>query len=265
MANLEDRIKSQLERGKISLAKDSIKEKLLAEDKAKFDKAMQEEYNLLFPVTREATDAEYEANFTEQVGLDEIPTYPYFEDGSRMFTFYNIEIDYSEDEAYITLEEYKNEVRVIQEATEDVTDPDTGITISGLPEITEKVRPYTPMSADELNVAVEATDEIKAYKAKLAVETKKDTLDTLVITANTVAYDANGKAIGNMSAVVGLANFKFNQALAQGVAPVDAYQAVYKDTIIGWKGADNLPHEVQVESICEALEAGMIEVAKVVL
>jgi hypothetical protein len=261
MANIEDRIKSQLERDFISLAKDTIKEKLLAEDKAKFDANQRVEYDLLFPTTRDATDEEKQKDYEEfcvAFGTENVST---------MYTqISTVKIDYSDDVNYKTYEEYRDEVRVTQEATEDVTDPDTGITISGLPEVTEQVRPYTPMTSDELDVAVEATDEIKAYNAKLAVETKQDTLGTLVITANTVAYDANGKAIGNMSAVVGLANFKFIQEMIKiypELAPV--YQAIYKDTIIGWRGADNLPHEVQVESICEALEAGMIEVAKVVL
>ena len=98
---------------------------------------------------------------------------------------------------------------------------------------------------------------------------KSMALDSIQVTANTVAYDANGNSIGNMSSVVGLANFRFNQYISIGVAldptqptvltvltPLDAYNAVYKSTV-NWKGADNVIHTVQVESVAEALELGM--------
>lgn len=88
-------------------------------------------------------------------------------------------------------------------------------------------------------------------------------LDGLTITHNTVFYDADNKSIGNMSAVVALAGWKFNQALANGFTVVEAYQIVYKDTTVNWKGADNLVHTVQAESICETLEVSMIEVATI--
>ena len=102
---------------------------------------------------------------------------------------------------------------------------------------------------------------LSRYNEQLAKEAKTKALDELVITHNTVAYDANGRAIGNMSAVMGVANFKYNQAIALGTPAVDAYQLIYKDTKIWWKGADNQPHEVMIESVCEALEKSMTEVA----
>jgi hypothetical protein len=91
-------------------------------DKTTWMRDKQEEYSVLFPATREATDAEYEANFIEQAGLDEIPTYPYFGDGSRMFPLYNIKIDYSEDETYVSFTDWLNETRVITEAVEATYD-----------------------------------------------------------------------------------------------------------------------------------------------
>lgn len=87
-------------------------------------------------------------------------------------------------------------------------------------------------------------------------------LGKLVVTANTIAYDANGKAIGNMSAVVAIANFEFNKALSLGATASDAYLTVYKSTVT-WKGNDNLPHTVQIESICEALRTSMNGVASI--
>ena len=102
-----------------------------------------------------------------------------------------------------------------------------------------------------------------AYKARLK-EVKLKELGTLKVEANTVLYDANGKALGNMSSVVAIANWKYNQAIANGATVADAYTAIFKDTIINWRGADNAVHQVQVESICEALEASMHQIAVVI-
>jgi len=117
------------------------------------------------------------------------------------------------------------------------------------------------MSLDTATIDAEnlatAEKEVKAEKVKA--------LDELQITHNTVAYDANGRAIGNMSAVIGVANFKYNQAIANGASMILAYQAIYKDTKISWKGADDVVHDVMIESVCEALEKSMLEVAKIVV
>jgi len=104
---------------------------------------------------------------------------------------------------------------------------------------------------------------------------KDNALNNIKVNKNTVYYDANGIALGNMSSVVSIANFRYNQYTSIGVAldpltptvltvltPLDAYNAVYKSTIT-WKGADNIVHNVQIESICEALELGMKERAKI--
>jgi len=104
---------------------------------------------------------------------------------------------------------------------------------------------------------VSGTDDIRADKDK-----KNKRLEDLIVTVNTVFYNANGKSIGNMGAVVSLANFKYNQAVAlTGTTPAEAYQVIYKDIKVTWKGADNKPHNVAVESVCEALEKSMQSVA----
>ena len=95
-------------------------------------------------------------------------------------------------------------------------------------------------------------------------EAKITSLSKLIITHNTVAYDANGGAIGNMAAVMGIANFKYNQGVAMGNLPEDVYNLVYKESKIWWKGADDKPHEVMIESVCEALEKSMLEVATLI-
>ena len=123
-------------------------------DKTTWMRDKQEEYSVLFPATREATDAEYEANFIEQAGLDEIPTYPYFGDGSRMFPLYNIKIDYSEDETYVSFTDWLNETRIITEAVEATYDEDGMILTEAVAEVTELVHPY---------VAKDVTDRVDAY------------------------------------------------------------------------------------------------------
>ena len=106
---------------------------------------------------------------------------------------------------------------------------------------------------------IEGTEDTPATK-----RAKEKKLDDLIVSVNTVFYNSNGKSIGNMGAVVALANFKYNQAIAlAGATPAEAYQAIYKDTKITWKGADNKGHNVAVESICEALEKSMQGVATV--
>lgn len=101
-------------------------------------------------------------------------------------------------------------------------------------------------------------------KAEVSAKVARDkALDELTIENNTVFYDANNKAIGNMSAVVSLANWKFNQSLLVTNNHVDSYQLIYKDTLVTWKGADNAPHTVMIESICEALETSMTNVSTI--
>lgn len=104
---------------------------------------------------------------------------------------------------------------------------------------------------------ITGTDDITADK-----DAKITRLKNLVVTVNTVFYNADGNSIGNMGAVVSLANFKYNQAVAlTGATPTQAYQVIYKDTKVTWKGADNKPHDVMIESVCEALEKSMTSVA----
>lgn len=123
----------------------------------------------------------------------------------------------------------------------------------------------------EVAKMVQEADDAKVIKD--AKDAKTMALDTLEITHNTVAYDANGTAIGNMSAVMGIANFKYNQLISIGMLDnvtgnyvalpaLEAYNYVYKSKIF-WRGVDNASHEVMIESVCEALEKSMLEVANI--
>jgi hypothetical protein len=111
------------------------------------------------------------------------------------------------------------------------------------------IKPNTPIYYEEEKIGSKAI--------------KEDSKDKLAVTVNGVEYDGDTIAINYMSSVVSVANARFNQAIAQGVSPAMAYDAVYKQTI-GWKGSDNQVHIVQIESIVEALELAMGEVANIV-
>lgn len=146
-------------------------------------------------------------------------------------------------------------------------------------------RVYKHYNADMSLSVKDIQADIDSAIAKKVKDAKVDALDALQVTHNTVAYDANGRAIGNMSAVMGVANFKYNQGCKEiedfnmsntemdiltklekiVVEKQQLYTKIYKDTKISWKGADDKIHSVMIESVCEALEASMLEVAKIVV
>ncbi len=113
MTKLE-KIKLALSKNKISGAKALLTEMYLVEDKTEFLKVLNDEYELLFPTTREMSD----------------------------------------DENFLTFEEYKNETRVISEAVEATYD-EQGLELTPfIAEIVEEVRPY---------VALEVVDRVNSY------------------------------------------------------------------------------------------------------
>jgi len=92
---------------------------------------------------------------------------------------------------------------------------------------------------------------------------KQQAKNDLVVNVNSVPFDGDTASINYMSSVVALANAKFNQALAAGATPDEAYELIYKTTI-KWKNANNTISNVQVETIVKALEDTMNEVASVI-
>ena len=120
---------------------------------------------------------------------------------------------------------------------------------------------------DRLQQDAPESDVIKAIKVGTEYwekQRKNTTLAELVIEANTIAYDADGRSIGNMASVLSVASSKFNRAIASGT-PIDvAYKAIYIDTLIGWKTFDNSISMVNAEDITTALETSMLRVAEVI-
>ena len=115
---------------------------------------------------------------------------------------------------------------------------------------------------DRLQQDAPESDVLKAIAkgTEYWVKYRKDNkLNTLVVTANTVPFDADNTSINYMSSVLTIANLKMIQALATGVSAVDAYNSIYK-TSISWKNANNTISNVQLETVGEALEQCMAEV-----
>lgn len=260
----------QIKLGKdIALVRDSLSLHFKEVDYQNWYKTQQDNYYAIFPTDRVMTDAEKLVNDTDADGniiiRDAEYVYPQVpieyittdEDGNETRT----------PTDYVTLDEYIKETTVVTPAVEEVpaTYDSKGVELTpyipAVAEVTKLVREFIPK--------VNYTTEIDAYLANSTEymhrlkEEKEKKLNKLVVTANTILYNADGKALGNMASVVGIANWSFNQLLANGTSALDAYDAVYKSTTVNWRGADNTTHSVQVESICEALKASMVEIAVV--
>lgn len=253
MQDYRELSRKQILAGKsVSIVSKSLDKAYKQEHRIEFDKAMKAEYDALFPTYRTMDDAEYTMYQNECFGDGIEPILPIPQEETSVL------VDYLEDTNYKTLAEWLAETIV---TTPEEVDAD-GVVI--VQEVTEAVRPYIIPLQSNIDTLVNEDVELVKYRGDTDKVTRNKTLDKLVVTANTVAYDANGKAIGNMASVVSLANWKFNQGLATGNSADVTYQAIYKDTTVVWKGADNVLHTVMVESVCEALEVSMIEVANLV-
>ena len=148
MGLIEDRIVV----GNIEGAKSSIAKKYLAEDKADWNRVMQEEYDLLFPTKRGMTEEErnayYDENYTDEVvETDEYPLVDILES--------------EQPDGYKQFPDWLNETRVVTEAIEEVShievidDMETKVVdVEAVAEVTELVRPY---------VAKDVTDRVDAY------------------------------------------------------------------------------------------------------
>ncbi len=234
------------------------------QNKAEWNQAQQAEYDLLYPATRDMTDAEKTANDTDEdgntIGRDTDYVYP-----QVPIQYITTDDDGNETRTpsdYVTYSEWMAETKIVIPAVAEVKDDNGNITTPAKSAVTEPVRVFVPKEDYSADIDTYMTGS-SAYKARLK-EVKLKELNTLKVEANTILYDANGKALGNMASVVAVANWKYNQAVVGGTAVDDAYKAVYKDTILNWRGADNVVHQVQVESICEALEASMKQIAVVI-
>lgn len=197
--------------------------------------------------------------WTETMKAEHTALFPELIDGEPIYDTDETTIlgyEQIDNPAFVSFGDWLNEEAEVQIGTRDVYDVD-GITVIGTEPVMEmqKVRPYVEVPIDiaswKLSSPLYAT-----YKKGLRARA----VEELQVAVNAVPYDADEKAQDRMSRVLSVANFKFNQAIALGMTPADAYTAIYKSSVY-WKGADNLAHSVQVESIAEATELGLNDLA----
>ena len=156
---MTEQIKRVIAKGKpLSVIKGLITKELLRLDRVKFDEAIKSEYDSLgYWVEEVVSEAEVDE---EGNVIKEEFTQPKLTEGSP------------------TLEQYKNETRVIQEAVyedEFVDDINVGRKLVSA-EITELVRPYTPIEVTDEMIQVEL-DKL-GYVPKEKVEAQKYLNDT---------------------------------------------------------------------------------------
>jgi hypothetical protein len=178
---MASKVEKYLEVGNIEGAKSSIVKELLAEDKAKFYAAMQEEYDLLFPLyyptEQEFVFTSYEDDMQKWREAKELDGFEVtLFDTEKRYTEYRKAIDYSEDETYLTFTNWLNETRVITEAVEATYDEDGMILTEAVAEATKLVRPYTPIEVTDEMIQVEL-DKL-GYVPKEVQEAKQYLVDT---------------------------------------------------------------------------------------
>ena len=81
-------------------------------------------------------------------------------------------------------------------------------------------------------------------------------LTSATVVVNSIEYDADETAMDRVDRILTLANWKFNQAVAGGMAAPEAYAAAYETTVV-WKGKDNEFHDIQIKSLAKAQEAAL--------
>jgi hypothetical protein len=212
-----------------------ITKELLRLDRAKFEADMRAEYDELFPKYKEMTDSE-KLLYIEDLELQD-------DTEKETIEYPKVEIDYSEDENYITFEQYKNETRVIQEAVEATYDEDGMVLTEAIPEVTELVRQYVPVEVTDEMVQAEL-DKLPEYKEYLAKK-KQDKLNNLYVAVNDKVFDAHLEARLNMATAIQASSLT-NQTEAQ------------------WKMYDNSVQTVTVGELQQALILALTEVGKTI-
>jgi hypothetical protein len=242
MQNYRELAEKQLAAGKpLTKVKSSLDKHFKQIDKQEFYKAQKAEYDELFPThtpTMEVSGSCDKADFDEVMNErkedeEDIITNIQTVDTDGFDYSFDIafKIDYSEDETYVTLEQYRNETIVITEAIEAVYDEE-GIEVSKyIPEVTEAIRPY---------IELDVTERVETYPELLRAvkinEAKKvsDSISSLVVkTSNGNIFDATLEARQNLADAILASDF-----LAQTEAT--------------WRLADNSEVQVQITELKEA-------------
>ena len=148
-----------IEKGKpLSVIRKKVEALASAEDRADWHRAMQDEYDTLYPTKRQATEEELRERYEEfktevdnEVGINPLDTYEKWVELAPDWT----EIPESEQPVgYMQFTDWLNETRVITEAVEATYDEDGMVLTEAVAEVTELVRPY---------VAKDVADIVDAY------------------------------------------------------------------------------------------------------
>ncbi|WP_027854437.1 hypothetical protein [Marinobacterium litorale] len=77
------------------------------------------------------------------------------------------------------------------------------------------------------------------------------------VTVDGFTFQTDEESMDRMDRVVDIANWKFNQAVAQGATATEAYNAVYLGNTVPWKTADNNMGQFTIELICRVQEQAL--------
>jgi hypothetical protein len=192
-------IERVIDNGKpLAVIRKLLKEEFLRLDKAKFEADMRAEYDELFPVS-EITIIDFDSVTELELALIDIKLGKdrYDIDRDDLKITLTAFFDYSQDENYVTFNEWINETEVVTPAVEEVLDADGMVITPAVPEITRRIREFV---ADDYTAQVDEfitnSPEIKAReKVKIQDIINKST----VTTAAGNVFDANLESRVNMA------------------------------------------------------------------
>ena len=268
--NLQEKANKALELGKVEGAKKLLSEMYQQEDKQVWNEAKRAEYETIFPTQRDMTDdekTEYDKQFSDKNPKPVM----YDEEGNEIpFVYPKIDIEYISIDKdgneirtpsnYQTFDEWLNETKVVSKATyytydeykaglldgEEAIPEDKWVATIKTPEVNEPVRPYTPLTKEELETKVGTyLTNSEQYKLLLKKE-KRAKLDSIKVEVNGNLFDGNETARLNMLSAVQAAN-------VNGI------------TKANWKLADNTIVEVTIDDINTALVKSIEAVGSIVI
>ena len=257
--NLQEKVNKALELGKVEGAKKLLSEMYQQEDKQAWNEAKRAEYETIFPTYRDESYEEYveASRLNEYVDDNQILSK---EDYALLKEYVKIPIDYTEDENYIPYSKWLNETKVVSKAVyytydeykaglldgEEAIPEDQWVATIKTPEVDEPVRPYTPLTKEELETKIGAyLTNSEQYKLLLKKE-KRAKLDSIKVEVNGNLFDGNETARLNMLSAVQAAN-------VNGI------------TKANWKLADNTIVEVTIDDINTALAKSIEAVGSIVI
>jgi len=182
----EKRAIEQLEANKpIESVRESINLLFLEEHKQDWTNAKYEEYLAIFPITREQTEEEKQQGYQELLLEDENLL---FED----VVFNPIRINYSENEAFQTFQDWLHGVNIITEYEAATYDENNNILTEEIKEVTEPIHNYVAPDNfdDEINSWLSNNTQNKERLDLI----KKDKLSRLIVEVNGFKFYADNES-----------------------------------------------------------------------